>query len=143
MAEGKAAYEDGDPSEDGIEEIEGPHRSDADEVEERTLHAQVGERLVQAFEDSICAMLLLRFVWHTLLLYWGVEVVLYAPEPTQDVHSQDGNAGSCGNTSQRLLRTGFPVGEAVAADHDCYQTCNFRDRPGEKALDSVKAGIEW
>ena len=32
--------------------------------------------------------------------------------------------------------------EAVAADHDCYETCNFRDRPGEKALDGVEAGVE-
>ena len=37
---------------------------------------------------------------------------------------------------------GFAVREAVATDHDCYQTCNFRDRPGEKGLDSVEAGIE-
>ena len=35
MAEGKAANEDGDTGEDGIEEIEGPHCADAYEVEER------------------------------------------------------------------------------------------------------------
>jgi hypothetical protein len=64
MAEGKAANEDGDTSEDGIEEIEGSHRSDADEVEQRPFHTQVGERLMQALEDSICTMLLLWFVWH-------------------------------------------------------------------------------
>jgi hypothetical protein len=64
MPESKTPDEYGDTGEDGIEEIEGPHRSDADEVEERTLHAQVRERLVQALEDSICAMLLLCFVWH-------------------------------------------------------------------------------
>jgi len=62
MAEGKAAYEDGDASEDGIEEIEGPHRADADEVEQCAFHTQVSERLMQALEDSICAMPLLRFV---------------------------------------------------------------------------------
>jgi len=33
MAEGKAANEDGDPGEYGIEEIEGPHCADTDEVE--------------------------------------------------------------------------------------------------------------
>jgi len=64
MAEGKAANEDGDTCEDGIEEIEGPHCADADEVEQRAFHAQVAKRFVQALEDSTCAMLLLCFVWH-------------------------------------------------------------------------------
>jgi hypothetical protein len=59
MAEGKAAYENGDTGEDGIEEIERSHRADADEVEQRALHAQVSERLMHALEDSICALLLL------------------------------------------------------------------------------------
>jgi len=69
-------------------------------------------------------------------------MALYAPEPTQDIHRENGYASSGGNTSERLFRTRFTVREAVAADHDCYQTCNFRNRSGEKALDSVKAGIE-
>jgi hypothetical protein len=68
MAEGKAANEDGDTGEDGIEEIECPHRSDADEVEECALHTQVSERLVQTLEDSICAVLLMCFVWHNSLV---------------------------------------------------------------------------
>jgi hypothetical protein len=58
MAEGKAANEDGDTGEDGIEKIKSPHRTDADEVEQRPFRAQVGERLMQALEDSICALLL-------------------------------------------------------------------------------------
>ncbi len=37
---------------------------------------------------------------------------------------------------------GFAMREAVAADYDCYQTCNLRDRPGEEALDGVEAGVE-
>jgi hypothetical protein len=37
----------------------GSDSTDADEVEQRALHAQVGKRLMQALEDSICAMLLL------------------------------------------------------------------------------------
>jgi hypothetical protein len=65
MAEGKAAYEDGYTREEGIEEIERPHRADADEVEQHALHPQIGERLMQGLEDSICAMLLLWFVWHS------------------------------------------------------------------------------
>jgi hypothetical protein len=68
MAEGEAADEDGDTCEDGIEEIESPHGTDTDEVEERALNAQIGERLVQTLEDSICAMLLLRFVCHKSLV---------------------------------------------------------------------------
>jgi len=68
MAESKTANEDGDTCEYGIEEIEGPHRADADEVEERALNAQIGERLVQTLEDSICAMPLLWFVWHNYLV---------------------------------------------------------------------------
>jgi hypothetical protein len=52
----------------GIEEIEGPHRANADEVEQRAFHAQVGEKPMQALEDSICAKVPLRFVWHNLLV---------------------------------------------------------------------------
>ena len=63
----KAGYENGDPREDGIEEIEGAHRADADEVEQRAFHAQIGERLMQTLEDSICAIPLLWFVWHNSL----------------------------------------------------------------------------
>ena len=54
MAEGKAANKDGDPGEDGIEEVERPNCADAYKVEQRPLDAQVGERLVQALENSIC-----------------------------------------------------------------------------------------
>jgi len=64
MAEGKAANEDSDTCEDGIEEVEGAHGAHTDEVEERPFHSQVSEWLVQTLEDSICAMLLLRFVCH-------------------------------------------------------------------------------
>ena len=64
MTKGKAADEDGNASQNGIEEIEGSHRADADEVEQRALHAQVGKRLMQALEDSICPMVLLWSVWH-------------------------------------------------------------------------------
>jgi hypothetical protein len=67
MAEGKAANEDGDTGEDGIEEIEGSHCSDADEVEECPFHSQVSEWLVQALKDSVRATLLLWFVWHSFL----------------------------------------------------------------------------
>jgi hypothetical protein len=41
MAEGKTSDEDGDASQDGIEEIESPHRSNTHEVEERALYEVV------------------------------------------------------------------------------------------------------
>jgi hypothetical protein len=68
MAESEAANEYGDTGEEGIEEVEGPHCADAYEVEQRPFDAQVGERLVQALEDSICAMFLLWFVGHKFLV---------------------------------------------------------------------------
>jgi hypothetical protein len=67
MAEGKAANEDGDTGEDGIEEVEGPHGAHTNEVEERPFHSQVSEWLVQALKDSVRATLLLWFVWHSFL----------------------------------------------------------------------------
>ena len=143
MAEGKTTDEYGDAGEDGIEEVEGADGAHTDEVEERPFNAQVGERLVQALEDSICAMLLLWFVWHKFLVRGAwLEVALYAPEPTQDIHREDGNARSGGNAGERLFCTGFAVRESVAADHDCNQTCNLRDGAGEKGLYGVKAGVE-
>src|SRR5208337_1198681 len=60
--------EDGDTGEDGIEEIEGSYRSDADEVEKRAFHPQVGEWFMEALEDSICAAFLLCFVGHIVLV---------------------------------------------------------------------------
>src|SRR5580698_8715734 len=68
MTESKTANEHGDTGQDGVEEIEGSHRTDADEVEQSALYAQVGERLMHALEDSICAMFLICVVWHKELV---------------------------------------------------------------------------
>jgi hypothetical protein len=68
MPESKTPDEYGDTCEDGIEEIEGAHGAHTNEVEERSLNAQIGKRLVQTLEDSICAMLLLWFVGHKFLV---------------------------------------------------------------------------
>jgi hypothetical protein len=68
VPEGETANEDGDAGEYGIEEIEGSHRADADQVEQCAFHSQVGERLMQALEDSICAVLLLWLLWHMSLV---------------------------------------------------------------------------
>jgi hypothetical protein len=62
MAEGKAANEDSDTCEDGIEEVEGAYGAHTDEVEERPFDSQVSEWLVHALKDSVRATLLLWFV---------------------------------------------------------------------------------
>jgi hypothetical protein len=64
MTESETANEYGDTGQDGVKEIEGSHCADADEVEQSALDAQVGERLMHALEDSICAMFLTCVVWH-------------------------------------------------------------------------------
>jgi hypothetical protein len=56
MPEGETANENGDAGQDGIEEIERSNRAHAYEVEQSAFHAQVSKRLMQALEDSICAM---------------------------------------------------------------------------------------
>ena len=63
MAEGDPADEESDARQNGIEEIESSHRSNAHEVEERPLDTQISERLMQALKDAICALLLLFVVW--------------------------------------------------------------------------------
>jgi len=55
--EAGATDKHGDPRQDGIEEIEGPHSADADEVKQSPLHAQIGEGLMQALKHPVCAML--------------------------------------------------------------------------------------
>jgi hypothetical protein len=143
MPESKTPDEYGDTGEDGIEEVEGPHCADAYEVEQRPLNSQISERLMQALEDSICTMLLRWFVGHKgpRSRCW-LKVALYAPEPTQDIYGENGDARTGGNTSKRLFCAGFAMRESVAADHDCDQTCNLRDGAGEKALDGVKSRVE-
>src|ERR1700730_6221913 len=68
MTESKTANEHGDTGQNGVEEIEGAYRADADEVEQSALYAQVSERLMHALEDSICAMFLICVVWHRQLV---------------------------------------------------------------------------
>jgi hypothetical protein len=64
VSERETANENSDTCKDGIEEIEGPYRADAYEVEQRPFNSQICERLVQTLKDSICAMLLLWFIGH-------------------------------------------------------------------------------
>ena len=56
---------------------------------------------------------------------------LHTPEPTQDVHSEDGNAGSGGDPSKGLLGSWFPMGEAVTADHNGNQAGDLGNRSCE------------
>jgi hypothetical protein len=44
------------------------------------------------------------------------------------------NARSGGNAGQRLFGAGFAVRESVAADHNCDQAGDLRDRAREEAL---------
>ena len=53
VAESKAADEYGDSGNQAIEEIEGAHCADANEIEQRAFYAQVREGLVQALEDPV------------------------------------------------------------------------------------------
>jgi hypothetical protein len=58
------------------------------------------------------------------------------PEPTQDIHGENGDTRSGGNTGRRLFCSRFAAREAVA------WTRNLRNGASEKALDSGKAGVE-
>src|SRR5580704_5086129 len=64
MTESEAPNENGDAGQDGVEEIESSHGADADEVEQSALDAKVGERLMHALEDSICALFRTCDIWH-------------------------------------------------------------------------------
>src|ERR1700744_5165339 len=64
MPEGKSTDEYSDPGQDGIEEIEGADCTHADQVKERALDTQVGERLVQAFEYAIGSLAVCFYVCH-------------------------------------------------------------------------------
>src|ERR1019366_6604863 len=69
-------------------------------------------------------------------------LTLNAPEPTQDIDGENGNARSGGNAGERPLGAGFAVGETIATDHDGNQTCNLCNRAGEEGWESRKAGVE-
>ena len=70
------------------------------------------------------------------------EVCLHTPEPTQDIHSENGNASSGGDTSECLLRARFSVRETVAADHDCDQARHPGDGSGEEHFKCRETAIE-
>jgi len=106
---------------------------------------------MQTFEDAIYATFQLCVIGHVVLFFRvaaqddgrSAEQPLDSPQPTQNIHCEDRYAGSGGNAGERLFCTGLTMREAVATDHDCYKTCNFSDRSGEKGLDGVEASIEW
>src|SRR6266705_3146706 len=72
----------------------------------------------------------------------GFRRALHAPEPTQYIHRENRNTRTGSNAGERLFCTGFAVREAVAADHNCNQTCNLRNGASEKTLVGVEAGVE-
>ena len=70
------------------------------------------------------------------------EACLHTPKPTQDVHSENGNTSSGGNPSEGLFRAGFAVRKAIAADHNCNQAGDPRNRSSEEGLESGEAGVK-
>jgi hypothetical protein len=60
----ESADENGDAAQNAVEKIEGAYSANTHEVEEGPLDAQVGERLMQALEDSICASVLIVLFRH-------------------------------------------------------------------------------
>ena len=59
---------------------------------------------------------------------------LNTPEPTQDVHREDGNASPGSDTGESLLCAWFAVREAVTADHNGDETCDLGDRTCKQGL---------
>jgi hypothetical protein len=65
----------------------------------------------------------------------------FCPPALQSSLKQAARACSC-CSGWSLLRAGFSVREAVAADHDRNQTRDLGDGPGEEGLNSRKPGVE-
>jgi hypothetical protein len=55
VSKSKPADKDGESGKDGVKEIEGSDCGDANKVKQRAFYSQVGERFMQALEDSICS----------------------------------------------------------------------------------------
>ena len=68
MAEGKSANENSDSGENAVEEVESSYGAHADEIKQRPLDAQIGKRLMQALEDSICPSCVQLHVCHKPLV---------------------------------------------------------------------------
>ena len=69
-------------------------------------------------------------------------VYLHTPKPTQDVHSENGNSGSGGDSGQRPLRAGFSVCESVAPDNDGDQARDSSNRSGEERFEGGESAVE-
>ncbi len=67
---------------------------------------------------------------------------LHAPQPAQNIHRENGDSSSGGDTGERLFRARFPVSEAIAAHHNCDQARNLGDGSGETGLESRKTSVE-
>lgn len=69
-------------------------------------------------------------------------VFLHAPEPSQNIHGENGNASAGSDASQCLLRAWLPVRKAVAANDDSDQTRDLGDGSREEGLNGREAGVE-
>ena len=70
------------------------------------------------------------------------DLSLHAPEPRQDIHSENGNAGSGSDSGQCFLGSGFAMRKAVAADHNCDQRGDLGNRACEEGLESGKPCVK-
>jgi hypothetical protein len=70
-------------------------------------------------------------------------VFLHAPEPSQNIHSENGNSGSSSDAGQRFLCAWFTVRKTIAANDNRNQACDFGNGSGEEGLKSGKARVEW
>jgi hypothetical protein len=64
MTERETSNEDTNPSKDAVEQIERSHCANAYEVKLCPFHTEIGEGLMQALEDAICATLPIRLFGH-------------------------------------------------------------------------------
>ncbi len=70
------------------------------------------------------------------------EALLYTPQPTEDIRRHDGDTSSRCDSGERLLRAGFTVREAIAADHDGDQARDLGHSAGEECLKGSEASVE-
>src|SRR4030081_3466949 len=97
---------------------------------------------MQAFEDPIDSFPLWLRAFHRPLGVLAVILRLrvdgrnasYAPEPTQDVGSENGNTRAGGYAGESFLCAGVAMCEVIAANHNRNQACHLRNGSGEEGL---------
>ena len=65
-----------------------------------------------------------------------------SPEPGQYVGRENRDSSSRCNTGESLFRARLSMCELIAANHNCDQAGDFRDRTGEQVLHGGKARVK-